>query len=134
MALGERATGRVEPVRNREWLVHFPWVESQLCSDVAAIYQRSSFHKASDVYREWLVHVPRVESQLCACLEPRLGRKLAEAELVALMQIVSCDYFGAPPSGRNPASGAWLGAEAKEMPPFLGSSQTTRKSQETSAV
>ena len=53
MALGERATGRVEPVRNREWLVHFP----------------------------------RVESQLCARLEPRLGRKLADAELVVLMQV-----------------------------------------------
>ena len=36
---------------------------------------------------EWLVHFPRVESQLCAYLEPRLGRKLADAELVVLMQV-----------------------------------------------
>ena len=67
------------------------------------------------------MHFPRVESQLCAYLEPRLGRKLADAELVVLMQ-VSYD------SGERgllvlmyPASGARLGSEAKEMPPFLAS-------------
>jgi len=98
LALGERATGRVEPVRNREWLVHFPRVESQLCFDVAAIYQRSSFPKVSDKYREWLVYFPRVESQLCARLEPRLGRKLADAEFSSPYASVVW-YRGARPFG-----------------------------------
>ena len=103
--------------------MHFPRVESQLCFDVAAIYQRSSFPKASDVYREWLVYFPRVESQLCACLEPRLGRKLADAELVVLMQ-VSYDPGARRPFGlhlvvtnRLPARG-W-GLRQKRCLPFL---------------
>ena len=71
------------------------------------------------------MYFPRVESQLCACLEPRLGRKLADAELVVLMQVsydsgevvlLAYNWYR-----RYPASGAWLGSEAKEMPPFLAS-------------
>ena len=102
--------------------------EPALCFDVAATYQRSSFPKAySDTHtREWLVHFPRVESQLCACPEPRLGLKLADAELVGSpLQVSYVSGAGGPLAyifGRdNPASGAWLGSEAKEMHPFLAS-------------
>jgi len=72
---------------------------------------------------EWLVYFPRVESQLCACLEPRLGRKLADAELVVLMQ-VSYDPGARRPFGlhlvvtnRLPARG-W-GLRQKRCLPFL---------------